>query len=166
MSKNEPFIEFLERSREDRAMLAALRRGLGRKPGEAPSMFPYVVQFLPPNSHADYEANFYRVASLLSLHPVSASSGNMVLHLRKLAGAQADDAATERRFVQLLNQHIESIDIPLRQHITLLRGSDIAVNWHQLFYDLKFWDHDAHFVQKQWADAFWRKQQTEKSNET
>jgi CRISPR system Cascade subunit CasB len=166
MSKNEPFIEFLEQSHEDRAMLAALRRGLGRKPGEAPSMFPYVVKFLPQNPHQNYEVNVYRIASLFALHPVSISSGNMGTHLHKLAGVQVDDAATERRFIQLLNQRIEAIDIPLRQHITLLKANDIAVNWHQLFYDLNYWDHDDHFVQRQWADAFWRTQQISKSTDT
>lgn len=154
--RNEPFIEYLEKHRDDRAMLAELRRGLGRNPAEAPSMFPYIVPFIGTSTYANREANFYLIASLFALHPVSAKSGNMGDHLRGLAQNLGDDAATTRRFVQLLNQHREALVTPLRQHISLLKSKEIGVNWHQLFYDLTYWDHDDRFVQKQWAGAYWQ----------
>lgn len=152
-TRQHPFIEFLEKRTDDRAMLAELRRGLGRKPGETPGMFPFVVPFV---HHPRDEANLYLIASLFALHPVSVRTGNMGEHLRTLATAIGDDAATTRRFVQLLNQHRLSLDVPLRQHISLLKSHDVGINWHQLLLDLISWDHEERFVQKKWASAYWR----------
>ena len=44
-----PFIAYLEtlRDREDRGALASLRRGIGRRPGEAPEVMRYVVPWVP-----------------------------------------------------------------------------------------------------------------------
>jgi CRISPR system Cascade subunit CasB len=150
--KQYAFIEYLEKHKDDRAMLADLRRGLGRKAGETPSMFPYVVSFV--NEWYE-EENIYLVASLFALHPVSAKTGNMGNHLKTLTKALGDDSSTTRRFTQLLNQHRESLDAPLRQHITILKSKDIAINWHQLFRALNYWDDDDRFIQKQWAKSYW-----------
>lgn len=152
-TKKHPFIEYLEKHAEDRAMLAELRRGLGRMPGEASGMFPYVVPFI----QSPYEeADLYLIASLFALHPASIPYGNFGGHLRTVADSAGDDVATTRRFVQLLRQQRESIDSPLRQHISLLKSQEIAVNWHQLLFDLRQWEHPDHYVQKQWAGSYWR----------
>jgi len=134
-------------------MLAELRRGLGYLPGEAPGMFPYVVPF----AHQPYEErNLYMLASLFALHPVSTEEGNMGTHLYLYTQAVGDDTATTRRFVQLLNLRRDALDSPLRQHISMLKSKDIAVNWHQLLFDLNNWNREARFVQKNWASAYWR----------
>jgi len=147
-----PFISFLEAHHEDRAMLAELRRGLGRSPGETPGMFPYVMPYLHNTWHED---DYYLIASLFALHPKAVSSGNMGKHLRDYCTAVGDDAATTRRFMQLLRQRRESLDAPLRQHIQLLKAKEIPVNWHQLMSDLHNWGHPDFFVQKHWANAYW-----------
>lgn len=152
-SNQHPFIEFLERHAEDRAMLAELRRGLGQAPGEAPGMFPFVVPFI---YNAYDEADIYLIASLFALHPVSAKTGNLGDHLRTFANEAGDDTATTRRFVQLLRQHRDALPTLLRQHISLLKSKEIAVNWNQLFKDLRTWDHSARYVQKRWAKAYWK----------
>jgi CRISPR system Cascade subunit CasB len=154
-TQQEPFVEYLEKHREDRAMLAELRRGLGREPGEAPGMFPYIMPFVPETAYGHYEANLYLLASLFALHPVSARSGNIGTHLKALADSADNHEATTRRFVQLLNQHRDALVTPLRQHISLLKAHDVGVNWHRLLYDLRYWDHPERFVQKQWAAAYW-----------
>jgi len=150
--RTHPFVTYLQEHAEDRAVLAELRRGLGREPGEAAGMFPYVVPFV----HDRYqEADLYLIASLFALHPASVSSGNMGTHLHAYAHAVGDDAATTRRFVQLLNLRRPSLDSPLRQHISMLKSKDIPINWHRLIYDLRYWEHTDRFVQKQWASAYW-----------
>jgi CRISPR system Cascade subunit CasB len=159
-NRQHPFIAYLEDHAEDRAMLAELRRGLGREPGEAAGMFPYVVPFLRNERH---DADHYLIASLFALHPVSASSGNMGDHLRRYTDAVDDDTATTRRFVQLLNLRRTALNSPLRQHISMLKAKEIAVNWHQLMVDLQYWGHDDHFVQKRWASAYWRSQEKSQS---
>ena len=150
--QHDPFIGYLEKNREDRAMLAALRRGLGKDPGAVPDMFPYIVPFV----NNSYQENLlYQVAALFALHPIPTSEGNMGNHLRIYATTLGDDEATTRRFTQLLRMNRDNIDAPLRQHISILKSKDIAVHWHQLIYDLRYWDHEDHFVQKQWASAYW-----------
>lgn len=154
-TKLHPFISYLQKNVDNRSMLAELRRGLGRRPGETPGMFPYIVPFLH-DEHRSEEANLYLIASLFALHPASVSTGNMGDHLRALAHAAGDDTATTRRFVQLLNQSKDNLETPLRQHISMLKAKDIGVNWHQLLRDLRQWGHQSHFVQKNWASSYWR----------
>lgn len=157
MSENRkqfPFITYLEAHADDRAMLASLRRGLGQKAGEVAAMFPYIIPFIKGQNRWE-ENNFYLIASLFALHPLSTDTGNMGYHLRTMADGLGDDAATSRRFVQLLNQHRESLDAPIRQHVSLLKSHEIGVNWHQLLYDLNYWSHEDAFVQRQWASKYW-----------
>ena len=156
-----PFINFLESKADDRAMLAALRRGLGAAPGEAPDMFPYVVPFVQRCNEDD----IYLIASLFALHPSSISSGNIGDHLRRLADDEGSGEATERRFVQLLRTRRDTLEPRLRQQISILKSKDIAVNWHQLIRDVGHWDYEERFVQRNWAGAFWRANQSESNSE-
>lgn len=160
-TKKQPFVNFLESHADDRAMLAALRRGLGAEPGDVPEMFPYVVPFV----RAWNEDNIYLIASLFGLHPASSSSGNMGDHMRTHAREAGDDEATERRFVQLLRMRRDTLEPRLRQQVGILKSKDIPVNWHQLMRDIGHWDHPKRFVQRQWAGAFWRRGQTESTSD-
>ncbi len=153
------FISYLESRKDDRAMLAALRRGLGAEPGdpETAAMLPYVVPWI--NEWYE-EADIYMVASLFALHPASRSTENLGHHVRALDPTLENDA-TERRFVQLLRMRRETLEPRLRQQISILKSKDIPVNWHQLFADLRNWDHPKHFVQRNWARSFWRAAKSE-----
>lgn len=162
-TKEEPFISHLEKyvKAENRAALAALRRGLGQEPGDAPGMFPYVVPFVQDWNEDDV----YMIAALFALHPSSTKFGNMGDHLRALARELGDDASTERRFVQLLRMRRDTLEPRLRQHISILKAKDIAVNWHQLFTDMRCWDRPKRNVQRRWAGAFWGYKSSESENE-
>lgn len=146
----DPLITFLEDHKEDRAMLAALRRGLGKKAGEVPAMFPYLVPFTNRDK--------YMLAALFALHPISTESGNMGTHLRTLIQASegANEDATSRRFVQLLRMGRNNLEPRLRQHINILKSNDIAINWHQLSSDVRYWDSPNNLIQRRWAEAFWK----------
>jgi len=154
-TKQHPFISYMEENAENRAMLAALRRGLGAAPGdpETAGMFPYIVPWI--NEWYE-EADIYMSASLFALHPDSAKSGNMGDHMRRLTVDERRKESTERRFVQLLRMRRETLEPRLRQQISILKSKDIPVNWHQLIADLRYWDHPDHFVQRRWAGVFWR----------
>ena len=156
-----PFIRYLESRAGDRAMLAALRRGLGEAPGDAPGMFPYVVPWIRDRRQ---EADIYMIAALFALHPSSTRFGNMGEHMRKLDPKREDDA-TERRFVQLLRMRRDTLEPRLRQQISILASKDIAVNWHQLIGDVGYWDHPNRYVQRRWAQGFWGSHQTESDKE-
>ena len=160
-TKEHALISYLESRRDDRAMLAALRRGLGTAPGGAAEMFPYIVPFVQRWNEDD----IYMIAALFALHPASAKRGNMGAHLRALAREVGDDEATERRFVQLLRMRRDTLEPRLRQQISILKSKDIPVNWHQLIRDVGHWDHPEHFVQRNWARSFWGAGQAESKSE-
>lgn len=156
--------------RANRAALAALRRGLGKRPGEAPEMFPVLIPLLPQGRlrQRDEECA-YTVAALFAMHPASwdgAEDGrrrrNLGASLRRLRDA-ADSDGPERRMVALLNS--DGADLPehLRGIVALLRGKDVPIDWTQLTYDLLAWNLAGREVQRRWASSFWG--QAERSEE-
>ncbi len=155
-----PFIARLQglAQSEERGALSALRRGLGRQPGEAAEMFRYVEPFLPEKRSKHQEAAYYLIASLFGLHPKSGGTGNLGTHLAQTRSEAGDDAL-ERRFTALLSAHPDDLPDYVRQAISFLRSKEIPVNWNQLFWDLQNWDEADRRVQKRWANAFWGRPQ-------
>ena len=170
------FITYLEglKKAENRAALAALRRGLGQPPGSVPEMFPYVVRFLPkkayPNSWT--EQSYYLIAALYALHPESIGKGNLGTHFARTLDPNPDlNAAVERRFITLLTAHPDDLAAYLRQAISFLksRQKPVVINWHQLMGDVLAWGYPEgqNRVQKQWAAQFWKwRDDEEKEPET
>lgn len=151
-----PFVHYLERLRDkdDRGALAALRRGLGKSPGEAPGMYRYVVPWLRADIRLWQEEVFYIVASIFALHPQPGGEGSIGSAFYKLAAGRGGES-TERRFVALLNCHPDELKEHLRHAISLLKSENIPVDWHCLFQDLFNWRHPSRRVQKSWARDFW-----------
>ena len=154
-----PFVRFLEGLREDRAALAALRRGLGQPPGTVADMYRYVVPWLPEEVKPWREATYYQIAALFAYHPAVGGAGNMGDHFVRAQDPQGDRTAIERRFTALLAAHRDDLDAYLRQAISFLRSKEVPVNWHRLFYDLQRWGYDGRPVQQDWARAFWGRAQ-------
>lgn len=153
--KTYPFVEYLEGLRDDRAALAALRRGLGQPPGTVASMYPYVVPRLPADASRRVEEAYYLVAALFAYHPAEGGVGNMGHHFARARDPQSDNTAIERRFTALLSAHPEDLDFYLRQAVSFLKSKEVPINWHQLFDDLRRWGYENRPVQKAWARAFW-----------
>lgn len=171
----EYFITYLQslKEKEDRAALAALRRGLGQPPGHAPEMHPYVVRFLPKNAYPNswQEQSYYLIASLYGLHPENGSGPNLGHHFAQTTvGDPERDKAIERRFTALLTTHPDDLDFYLRQAISFLKSKEVKINWHQLFKDVLAWENPdwRANVQKRWARYFWEapKKQKDDSTET
>lgn len=153
------FINYLyglvDPKRQDRAALAHLRRGLGRKPGAAMEMYPYLGQFLPNERSPRYENAIFIVAALFAYYPdAPKTSGNLGASLRRL---KDDSDSIEKRFVALLNAEADELPNYLRQIIGLLKSKDVAVNWEKLFDDVRQWSNDNRYVQARWARSFWGK---------
>ena len=151
-----PFVQYLLTLTDDRAALAALRRGLGRPPGTAPEMFPYVVPYLPAQAHPNEEAAYYTLAALFALHPSHTDKGNLGDHLAR-AATQGNREAVERRFVALLAAHPDDLPEYLRQTVGFLKAQEIPLNWNELFKALRYWDHPTQGdrIRREWARAFW-----------
>ncbi len=164
MSYEHGFITYLEVLKEDRAALAALRRGLGQPPGTVPDMFRYVVPLLPKDTYPGSwtEKTYYLIASLYALHPGNAPEGNLGDHFAATLDSNPDrNDSIERRFTALLTANPDDLHIYLRQGISFLKSKDEKgkVNWHQLMWDVLQLGHPdkATGVQKRWANAFWRR---------
>src|SRR5262245_49784320 len=128
-TRNERFIEALVAlyEQEDRAALAALRRGLGRAPGESMEMHPYVAPFTQWLTRKQEDA-YYLIAALFGLYPGenwTSSEGrlrtNLGASLRWFADKSSSESV-ERRFVALLNAHADDLSEHLRQTISLLKS--------------------------------------------
>jgi CRISPR system Cascade subunit CasB len=164
----EPFVRSLIRlfTEEDRAALAALRRALGKQPGEAAEAHRYVLPFVAPGMKPWDENAYYLVGALFALHPANwgppeeqaeqqqATTTNMGASFRRLAG-EVESGSVERRFVALLNSHPDDLPEHLRHAVGLLKSKEVPVNWSQLIHDLRNWNHEARWVQRNWARAFW-----------
>lgn len=161
----ESFIEYLEElhKKEDRAALAALRRGLGKRPGEEMSVYRY-IGWCADKLNPKQEAAYHLIATLFGLYPLEcwrSSDGdknktNLGASLRRLKEQMGGDGA-DRRFVALLNAHQEDLPEHLRQIVGLLKSKDVPIDWAQLLQAVEFWDADnERRTQRQWAKTFWR----------
>lgn len=157
--KTHEFIDYLQGLAEanDRAALAALRRGLGLPPGAAPQMFPFIEPLLPVQRSEKMERACYLIASLFALHPAPGGKGNLGDHFRRADPEGKSKDALERRFTVLLAAHLEDLPDYLRQAVSFLKSKEVPVDWNQLFWDILAWDEDDRRVQKRWARAFWGK---------
>jgi CRISPR system Cascade subunit CasB len=157
------FIRYLQDfvKKDDRAPLAALRRGLGKEPAEASDMYPYVVPWLPPDAAPWEETAYYLVAALFALHQASWPEGdgtprdtNLGVSLRLLA-SRSESAGVEPRLVALLNSHVDDLPEHLRRIVALLKAYEVPVDWAQLLRDVQEWNLPRRRVQRDWARAYW-----------
>ncbi len=170
--RGEQFISYLKELADDenRAALAALRRCLGKSPGEAAEAHRYVLRFNPEPWN---EWAYYLVAGLFALHPESWPQKESKSRLTNLGASFAwmktkadNDSSIERRFVALLDSHADDLSEHLRHAISLLKSKEIPVDWLQLLRDLRSWNHEDRFVQRNWARAFWGTNTDEKQDES
>ena len=162
---DESFIGYLESllKRDDRAILAHLRRGLGKEPGTAMEMFPYIARFVQ-NSYRSDENAYFLVASVFGLYPTyswkSDEKGKNNLG-KSMSFLKDDSESIEKRFVALLNADEEDLPNHLRQIVSLLKAKDKPIDWLQLLKDIKGWSSESKYVQRNWAKGFWGNTNTE-----
>lgn len=149
----------------DRAALAALRRGLGKPPGQAAEMFRYVAPYAAEVADPDW---YYVVAALFALHPshwtgapARGRSTNLGASLASLAETERtrlggrDPTNVEQRFTTLLNAHTADLSEHLRRVVALLKTKEIRVDYAQLLHDIRWWSRASRETQRAWAEAFW-----------
>jgi CRISPR system Cascade subunit CasB len=146
-------LEDLEKA-DDRAALAALRRGLSKEPGTAAEMYPVVVPRLPFGLSPRQEDWYYFIAALFAAHPEPGGQGNLGKAFAHLKAAKNSESV-EKRFVALLNSHEDDLPGHLRHAASLLQSRNVPVDWRQLLYDVQYWGHPDRFVQRRWARDFW-----------
>ncbi len=152
--------------REDKAVLAALRRGLSVESAER----SWMLRYLPPLSASEREEEaMCFVASLFAYHPLSwrsdgATATNIGSSLRVLAQTEMDPGdelpdRIESRLEAVIQSHRNDLPEHLRRIVGLLKAKEIPVDWAQLLHDIMRWDLPYSPVQREWARAFWRSPQ-------
>lgn len=163
MEYERKFIASLEElvARRNSAALAALRRGLGKKGGEVIEMHRYVARWLSPTAPRWDQDMFYLIASLFAYHPLSwksAEEGQWRTNLGAslaLLRSNANENSLDRRFSALLKSHRDDLYSHLPPVVSLLRKANVPIDWPLLLHDVRAWDHESGYVQRQWAMAFW-----------
>lgn len=150
-----------EMARERRlGALAALRRGLGKPPGQAPEMFPFVVPWLPAHAGWWEEQAYYLTASAFAAHQLSWPAGdgrgptNFGASMARLV-AKVESGGVEHRFVALLSCHRDDLPQHLAHLVSLLQSKEVPVDWAQLLHDVRQWGREDRAVQRAWAGAYW-----------
>jgi len=155
------YVDHLNTLRENGGAMAALRRGLGKPPGTVADVHPYVLRWIGNVPDDRRENAFYIVASLFALWHQGKEGqfrnapGNLGASLGQL---KDESDSTEKRFVAMLNSHIDDLSDRLRHAVSLLakHNTPVAIDWAQLVDDLQRWDSDYRSVQRKWARGFWK----------
>jgi CRISPR type I-E-associated protein CasB/Cse2 len=160
-TKSGRFVERLNGLLVDRAALAALRRGLGKPPGLAPEMHPYVLPWLASEPVWNEDA-YYILAALFAYwhqsrsEPAPSAPENLGASLARLKRSKDESDSIERRFVALLNCHRDDLPEHLRHAVGLLKSKDVPIDWEQLLKHIQRWDSENRWVQRHWARGFWK----------
>ncbi len=145
------FIDYLVKRKNDRAMLASLRRCSGKKQGDVRS-YPYVVPFLPKEKYK--HDSYFLLAGLFGLYPEHTNKERWTVG--KAFRLLPKTVSRDRRFKVLLDAEGEQFAYHLQQAVSLLKSKEmIKVNYYQLFKDIQGWTHSERYVQLQWAKDFW-----------
>ncbi len=143
--------------RRDRASLGRLRRGAGRATGSVPEASSVVFRLLPSELRRPWDVDdCWLVATLFSLHPRAAApvrDENLGATLSRLDRQHI--AGAERHLVAILGAPKEDLASHLRRVVLLARSHEVAIDYHQLLRDLRWWNAETGGVQRRWGLAFW-----------
>lgn len=149
----------------DRGALAALRSGLGKRPGTAHRMFPFVAPFLRSDEGAGTQAAFL-VASLFASHPSHAEVGSLGASLWRATKRDQNkdgkhgEAGVEARLVAVLDSHPDDLPRHLTGLVSLCESAGAPIDWHALYWDVLSLlgdDEDRRIKTKtRWARQFWQ----------
>lgn len=171
-----------------RAMLANLRRGVGREPGEIPELLGILLQDLPEDFWSrdgfptKEEWVCYTVLTLYAMHQQGYDVGNRQMHtegevsmgkaLYQLMNASEGDSNAEQRMVQKLRTLATAVDrrelsYHLRGIIQLLKSNGIPINYQKLagdLYEMQFPDGKSR-VCLRWGQDFYGGRNNKEENE-
>lgn len=144
---------FIDRLRSlDAGSRARLKRSAGKPLAEARDSLGLFYRLLPPGVHPAQEEWYFLVATLYALAD-EGNRGNLGDALRHAADVH-NIKGVDRRIEILLDADASQLPFRLRQAIRFLNSNNVKVNWPQLLEDILQWSHPRHFVQKEWARAY------------
>ena len=165
-------VDFLENKKDDRGVMAILRRGLIH--GQNQRTWPLLVRF---NGVGDgYRERVVQViAGLYALHSVNRESGNFGKTCQALMSDDeearlktGEEGPLSRRFHHLLAADGEEIFDRVVRFVMRIKNkhADIPVNYRKLHEDLLNWQtYKKDRVRTEWAKEFWSVQTDDKEND-
>ena len=161
MSKAGRFVNYLvDLERRDAGAMAALRRGLTERPGDAIEMHQYVARWASGEPTRWREDAYYLIASLFALHPRDWPSGeaktftNFGASFARLAAGDSF-MSVEKRFFVLLRAGRDDLHLHLRHAVRLMKTGGVPVDWRRLLDDVARWEDHGGRVARNWARAFY-----------
>jgi CRISPR system Cascade subunit CasB len=131
---------------------AQLKRNAGRTLAESRYTMGLFFGLLPTNVPQHQEETYFLVATLYPLAE-SGNACNLGESLREARDTK-NHRGLDRRVEILLDADAGQLPFRLRQAVRLLYSKRVPVNWPRLLQDLLAWDHPKHYVQENWARAY------------
>lgn len=177
-------LEHLGDQSRQRALLAELRRGVGKRPGELPQLWGLFLRDLPETmmgrgaEPSREEWAVYTALTLYALHQQGSDPANHSVNVRgqglgrSAAKLVADDEDALERIQRRFNRVALASDLPdmlphLRALVTLLKSSGIGLDYPQLakdLYEYQFYDGMSD-VRLRWGRDFYRIEKSEEELE-
>lgn len=126
---------FQRDSGDGRAARAALRTGVGKEPGEAPRMLPYLARFLTANSGPGVRAMFL-TASLYASHPEQREDVSLGKALRQAVKEKHGEAGVERRWTAAMDAHPDDLPRHIEGLVGLCESAGVGLDWHRFYGDM------------------------------
>ena len=160
--EDQPLIQMLKdlKRKDDRGSLAALRSGVGKAPGEAARMFPYVARFLTDGiSIGPRVQAVFLTASLFAKHPDPGGSGNLGNSLKAATAKKHGEDGVTSRLTAALDADPDDLPHHLVGLVSLCESAGVPINWNQFLWDVRDLlgdDEDRrNKTRLQWAKGFW-----------
>ena len=151
-------VEFVEKlARLDAGERARFKRNVGNSLAESHNVTGIFFRILPRNVPR-YQESWYFLVATLYPHADNAALENFGASVREARNRKPENSAgLDRRMEALLDADEVQVSYRIGQAIRLLKSSEIpvTVNWQRLLSDLLWWTHPDHFVQEQWARAYY-----------
>jgi CRISPR system Cascade subunit CasB len=166
---------------QQKAMLANLRRGVGRNPGELPELWGILFDGVPDEYLEDekFERALYTALTLFALHQQGHDLKTELMHREKVGLGEAmaclvdDQRENEERITRRFNQIATSADLlemsqHLRGAVQLMRGQEIPLDYAKLagdFYQYQNLNNQTG-VRLHWGQDYYRKLNQTKEQES
>ena len=167
----------------NKAMLAKLRRGVGKNPSELPELWAITLEGLPEEllstdgEPTSSEWAIHTVLTLYALHQQGKETQTQNMHkssvtlgsaIRSLIHNSNDEVRIKRRFDSVITaEDLAEVSQHLRGLIQLMKANDIGLDYGKFAEDL-FWyqfDSTRDSVRLRWGQDFYRLASIEKEKE-
>ena len=143
----EKLMAFLQKSKEDRGVMADLRCGFSE--AKAHRAWPHIARCCKLDQDWS-RLPVQTVCAAFATHPEHARKGNLGATMRKI-----EMATIEGRFQRLLTcDTMEGLCERLPSIIRAAKAKGVPVDYHRLYCDITWWD-GKYPPKLKWADAFW-----------